>query len=103
MPNQVGNNRGTWTSLWQRILMAGDLSENRCDLGIKREMLVIYEKSANPTKIYRSKEVLKVDIEDETSFEMLRSVGDDGTFFLEPMGKLIVQFLGLYDLCRAAL
>jgi len=56
----------------------------RCDFRIQREILIIDEKATHASEVYRSEEVLKVDIKDVTSFEMFEALLTMERSFLNP-------------------
>ena len=59
MSDQVRHNGRARAALRQFVVMARDLGEDRCDLGLKREMLVLQKKAADAPKLIEGKKSSK--------------------------------------------
>ncbi len=62
--DQVGNDRRARAALRERVLEARDLRDDRRDLLIELEVVVVNEEAAHPPEIEAREEVLEVEIED---------------------------------------
>lgn len=78
MPKQIGDNRRAGAALWQRVVMAGNLSDDRRNLGRKLEIAIRNEKASYAAKIDGAEEVFQIDIKYETLISVNIGVGDYG-------------------------
>lgn len=83
MADQVGDNWRAGTTLWQRVLITGNLGEHSRHVRVQREVPVLNEEATHAPKVYRSKEVLKVDVKHISPLAVFRCVSDDRAVTLE--------------------
>jgi hypothetical protein len=79
MPNQIGDDWRAWTTLWQFVFVAGDLSQDSSHLRSHREILVLDKEPAYASKVDTSEEVLQVNVENVPSSPVFRRIRHDRT------------------------
>lgn len=60
--NEICNNRRTRTTLGERVVMTGNLGNQRCNLVSELEVLVMNEEAAYATEVKCGEEILKIQI-----------------------------------------
>ena len=83
--------------------MTGDLSDDRGDLLVEREVAVLDQKPSDPPEIDGREEVLQVKVENPAAVSVLTGVGDDRLAALEAVRGSVVEVSGRLDLLLAIL
>jgi hypothetical protein len=83
MADEVRHDRRARSTLWQTFVIAGDLRQDRRDLGIQEEISILDEKAPDSTKIDGWKKIVKVNIENISALMMLSGICDNRTISLE--------------------
>ena len=60
MGYQVGDYWRRWSALGEFIIVAGNLSDDRRDIGMKVEFIVVNKKTSHATKVKRGEEIFDV-------------------------------------------
>jgi hypothetical protein len=89
--------------LRQRVVVTGNLSDDRRDLLVEREIAVLDQKSSDPAEIDGWEEVLKVEVKNPAAVAVLPGVGDDRLAALESVRGPILKISGLLDFVLAVL
>jgi hypothetical protein len=85
------------------VIVTGDLSDDRGDLLVEREVAVLDKESPNAAEVDRGEEVLEVEIQNPAASPVLACIRDDRLVFLESVRGPVFQAPGLFDLELAIL
>src|SRR5437588_5950039 len=100
---QIRDDRRARAALRQRIVMAGDLRDDRSDLVIQCKISVLDEETPDAAKVDRREEILQIKIEHPAPLPVLTRVRDDRAVTLESVRDEVFDLAGLLDLLHAVL